>query len=102
MDRNYNMKFAKRFLQDVISNKLNFVKLIENTVIGKDINNIYNMLLFKHNGRYYRKFYSTKKSESHIPPFVTYDNEIECEEVIPVEKTITTYESVKRKDINEI
>jgi len=89
------MKFTKKFLQYLIVDNNNQAELIEDTIIGVDINRNYHMMIFKYKNRLYRKYYNCNKSGVYPLPLEYDNNKIECEEVIIVEKIMTVYENIK-------
>ena len=50
------MKFTKEFLQYLIVDN-NQAELIEDTVMGIDVNNVFHKIIFKYEDRLYRKYY---------------------------------------------
>jgi hypothetical protein len=54
--------------------------------------------VFKYDGKFYRTHYSVGATEQQDErPYEYEDDEIECEEVFPVEKTVTVYLSAEER-----
>lgn len=91
------MKFTKEFLQYLIVNENDHAELIEDTIIGSCVNNVYHMMIFKYEEHLYRKYYNCGKSGFHPLPFKHDENEIGCEEVEQIKRSIIMYEHVDTK-----
>lgn len=81
------MKFSKEFLQD------DGGETVYDKVIGRRRWSLDRERVFKHEGRYFRTRYSVGATENQDErPYEDEDDEIECVEVFPVEKTVIVYE----------
>jgi len=92
------MKFKKEWLQELAYEDYdkNEVKIIENKIYDTSRWSIHYELIFEFEEKLYRTFYSTGATEQQCEePFEYEPPEIECEEVIPVIKNITVYETKK-------
>lgn len=83
------MKFTKNFLIDSLDDE-------ENTILDEITDNsrwsIHHRRVFKHDGKMYETFYSVGATEYQDEGPYEYDNaEIECREVVAVERVITMY-----------
>jgi len=88
------MKFDTEYLIDLVGGEYPDDE-IEDEIIDNGRWSIYYRMIFKHEGKFYETFYSrgaTEQQDEH--PYDNEDDEIECDEVIPIEKIITVY---KRK-----
>jgi len=90
------MKFTKEFLLNVLEDYNDEADKISCKIIGHRRWSIDNLLIFKYQEKYYQVAYSYGSTECQDEsPFEYADNEIECTEVRPVQKTITVYEAVE-------
>lgn len=81
------MKFSKEFLQDEGG------ETVYDKMIGRSRWSLHYERVFSHEGRLYLTRYSFGATESQDErPYEHEDDEIECVEVFPVEKTVTVYE----------
>ena len=86
------MKFTKEFLQDLVSHELD-VEVIKDELIENDRWSLHYSMIFKLDGKFYETYYQRGATEQQDEQPYEYDNnEIDCYEVFPVEKTITIYE----------
>lgn len=92
------MKFEKEWLKDLVWGD---IPKEEATVVEKELvdtsrwSNIYE-IVFKVEDKFYSSSYSVGATEMQDEqPYEYDDDEIECCEVVPVEKTIIVYEAVK-------
>jgi len=97
------MKFKKEFLQSLLYEDISEEDMEEDeiTVVEKKLidtsrwSNIYN-LIFSFRRKFYQTGYSVGATEQQDErPFEYAEDEVECKEVVPVEKTITIYEEAK-------
>lgn len=90
------MKFTKEFLQDIVWDNNNDVDVVYTTLIDTSRWSLHYEQVFEYQDKYYITYYSVGATESQDESPYEYDtDEIECTEVIPVEKTITVYEVAK-------
>ncbi len=90
------MKFKKEFMQEVAYNEAEGVKIIENNIVDNSRWSVIHKIVFSFNGKFYESSYSVGATEQQDESPYEYDNdEIECSEVKPVNKTITVYEKIK-------
>ena len=81
------MKFSKEFLQDEGG------ETVSNKIIGRNRWSLRYERVFSHEGHYYLTRYNSGATESQDErPYEHEDDEIECVEVFPAEKTVTVYE----------
>lgn len=89
------MKFKREFLQALAWDDYdeNEVKEIQSNITDISRWSIHYTSVFQFQDKYYRTHYSVGATESQDEsPYEYDDDEIECKEVIPVEKVITVYE----------
>lgn len=94
------MKFKKEDLESLAykDEPENF-KIIEDIICGHRRWSVDHSLVFKYKDKFYKTNYSHGATEAQDEsPYEHDDNEIECQEVIPIEKTIMTYESLDGKE----
>lgn len=90
------MTFTKEFLQNDLYNSANTV-LDEITSHGRW--SVSHRRIFRHEGRFYETRYSAGATETQDEaPYDYADDNIECPEVVPVEKLITVYDPVKPRE----
>lgn len=92
------MKFKKEFLQGLAGDDYDSdtVEIIYTDITDTSRWSIIYESVFKFDGKFYRTYYSVGATESQDErPYDYDDDEIECLEVFPVEKTITVYEVAK-------
>lgn len=98
------MKFQKEDLIELSyctdpNDGFNDFKVVSNEMVGRSRWLINYELIFRHNEGFYRTRYSLGATESQdYSPYEYEPDEIECEEVFPVEKTITVFKSKKQLD----
>ena len=81
------MKFSKEFLQD------DGGETVYDKIIGTRRWSVDHERVFSYEGRFYLTRYSEGATESQDErPYEYEDDEIECVEVFPFEKTVTVYE----------
>lgn len=88
------MKFKKEFLQDLAygEHDKNKVSIICDKIVGESRWAIKYEIVFKINDKYYMSHYSIGATEyTYDQPYEYEPEEIECDEVIPIEKTIIEY-----------
>ena len=92
------MKFDKSVLIDLLygdydNDGMKKAYVIENELISNDRWSLHYRMIFKYADKYYETFYSRGATEyQDEQPYEFEDDMIECDEVVPVEKTITVYE----------
>lgn len=88
------MKFKKEFLLDEI---MNTEAVVHTKIVDTSRWNIHYYMVFKHEGKLYGVYFSRGATEMQDEQPFEYDgDEIECDEVEAVQKTITVYEPVLR------
>ena len=94
------MKFTKEHLQEILWEGRG--KIIEDVVTDSGRWSIYHRFTFADDaaypGKIFRTSYSIGATEQQMEQPWEYEDEIECQEVVPVEKTITVYEPAKTTD----
>ncbi len=91
------MKFKKQDLVDMAWDDHNTdeYEVISKEIVDTSRWSIHHSLVFKKDDKFYRTGYSIGATESQDESPYEYDPDmIDCDEVIPVEKTITVYEKV--------
>lgn len=84
------MKFERSFLQDMGG------ETISDDITGHSRWSVHHRRVFKHDDKFYETHYSVGATESQDECPYEYDaDEIECVEVVPVERTVTMYEPVR-------
>jgi hypothetical protein len=92
------VKFNKRDLEELLEDDHGDFKKIKCDMVDKTRWSIVNELVFQYKNEFYKTTYSYGATESQDERPFEYDpEEIECEEVYPVQKTITVY--VPKKDL---
>lgn len=91
------MKFSKDFLQQLAwEDHDDNVEIISTELVDTTRWSLVYYQIFKIDGKFYETSYRTGATESQDErPYEYEDDEIECPEVVPVEKTITVYETKK-------
>ena len=90
------MKFKKEFMQKVAYDEAEGVKIIENNIVDNSRWSVIHKIVFSFNGKFYESSYSIGATEQQDESPYEYDNEeIECSEVKPVNKTTIVYEKIK-------
>lgn len=85
------MKFKKEYLQDLVYDEVDGV--IKDQITDTSRWSTHHEMVFKYEDRYYKTYYSVGSTEQQEEsPFEYDDDEIECKEVFPIEKTIIVYE----------
>jgi len=81
------MKFAKEFLQDMGG------ETIYDKIDDSSRWSITHERVFKHENKFYRTYYNVGATEMQDEsPYEWGKSEIECAEVIPIERTVVVYE----------
>lgn len=84
------MKFTKQFLLNTLDDK-RFVVL--DRIVGVGRWSVNYRFVFLHDGRFFETFYGVGATENQDEsPWEYAPDEIECQEVVPVEKMVTDYE----------
>lgn len=91
------MKFSKGFLQELaIGCHDKDTEIISDEIYDTSRWSVHHELIFKNLGKFYRTSYSRGATEyQDESPFEHDGDEIECDEVRPVERTVIVYEPVK-------
>lgn len=85
------MKFTKEFLLDILIDRP-----IQEKVTGARRGCIAYKRIFKYQGKFYATVYHKGlRNQRNITPYMFDPDEIECDEVRPVEKVVIVYEKVK-------
>ena len=86
------MKFKKQDLIDLLGGEESPLTEISNKIVDTSRWSIHHKLIFSFGGKFYQTHYSTGATECQDERPFEYDpDEIGCEEVLPVQKTITVY-----------
>ena len=92
------MKFKKDFLLELMDDNL----YVYDKIRSHGRWSVRHEWVFAHEGKFYKSFYSVGATEYQDESPYEYDgDEIECPEVMPVEKTIIVYEVVKALEDTE-
>jgi len=83
------MKFKKEYLQNVIQEEEG--ELINIKILDVSRSSANYRAIFRFNGRFYTTEYEAGDDES---PYEFEPDEIECDEVVPVEKTVIIYKNI--------
>lgn len=96
MSKNIIKKFPKTTLQELVSEEqVDGLEVISNTIVDHTRWSVVYEVIFKEDYQFYKVSYSVGATESQDEGPFEYDNdEIDCIEVAPVEKTIVVYEPV--------
>lgn len=92
------MKFAKTDLLEILWGDSEKYTEISDQIYDHSRWSVHHELIFQNlsNNKYYRSYYSVGATESQDETPYQYDeDEIECEEVFPIEQTITVYKTEK-------
>lgn len=93
------MKFKKEWLQGLVYRDHGEAEIIDDNIISTSRWSIHYVLIFKYENRFYRTSYNKGSTEyQDEEPFENDKDEIECIEVIPIQKTITVYEPKNKGD----
>lgn len=71
---------------------------IEDNIVGHSRWSVQHDVIFEHEGKYYRSWYQVGATESQDESPWEYENEVLCEEVCQVEKTIKVWEAIGEKE----
>lgn len=83
------MKFTKEFLQKMEGDT------VSDIMVGHSRWSVSHERIFKHEGRFFKTYYSVGATESqHEVPYEYERPEVECQEMRLVEKTVTVYENI--------
>ena len=84
------MIFTKEFLIDSLGDEKS---TIEDNITDVSRWSVHHRRVFKHEGKFYLTSYSVGATEMQDEsPYEYSDEDVECEEVVPVEKMVTVYE----------
>lgn len=90
------MKFKKEFLRELLWDDADGAEKVYDEITDTSRWSIHHWMVFKFNGKYYGTSYSVGATECQEEQPFEYDpEEIDCSELIPVEKKIIVYEAVK-------
>jgi len=89
-------KFPKDDLQELvgfpIGKGFDDYEVVQDKISGTRRWSIDHTMIFKHQGKFYRTHYSVGATESQDEgPYEYSDAEIDCDEVVPTQQTITVY-----------
>ena len=84
------MKFKGQDLRDMVWGDSESLTLIQDEIVGTSRWNTEHDVVFKFEGRYYRSDYRAAVGDGESDMW-SYEEEVECNEVFPVEETITVY-----------
>lgn len=85
------MKIPKNEMLDILDSE----DVISDTITGQRRWMTDHDLVFKYDGKIYMAYYEVPSTESQEGGFWEYEDEVECYEVVAVEKTVIVYEKVK-------
>ena len=88
------MKFSKELMLNILNGNA-AEEIVYDRVVDNTSWSIIYELVFKYNNKYYKTSYSVGATEYQDETPWEYNDEIECEEVEPIQKLITVYEKVK-------
>ena len=87
-------KFPKQFMLDMLWDESDDAEVIEDKITDNGRWSIHHKLIFKHKDKFYSTGYSVGATEMQDEGPWEDEDEVECTEVEPKEKTITVYVSV--------
>lgn len=97
------MKFNKAWLQDLVHGESATGEIIEKTIVDVSRWSIIYDMIFSANGKLYRTTYSKGATEQQEEAPFEYDPEdIECEEVVPQEKTVVAFVPASSVELDTI
>ena len=86
------MKFKAEELEDrILGNS------IKDEIVEHRRWSVTHSMVFEHEGRYYRTTYDVPSTEYQDCDHFGYQDEVECQEVIPVQRSFTVYIPVEKK-----
>lgn len=90
------MKFKKEFLRAVLDEDQDGAVVVENKITDQGRWSTHHYMVFSWDGKFYASGYSAGSTEQQEESPYEYDeDEIECAEVVPVEKVVVVYKQVK-------
>jgi hypothetical protein len=90
------MKFDKEILQELVYGDFDGYKVIQHKLIDNSRWSLVYEMIFQFEDKFYRTTYQQGATEQQDEsPYEYEDDNIECPEVFPVEKTIIVYEAKK-------
>ena len=95
------MKFSKQFMQDLVYDDYdpNEVSIIENEIYETSRWSVLYEMVFKYQDKFYKTTYSLPATEQQDETAYEYeDDEIDCVEVFPVEKTVVVYKPKQKEE----
>jgi hypothetical protein len=85
------IKFTKEFLKDELDLPYS---ALEDNIVDTSRWSIHHEIIFEHEGKYYKTYYSEGATEMQDERPWEYDKEIECTEVHQVDKVVKVWEAV--------
>ena len=93
------MKFSKDFLRELSYGDHENAVVVLHEITDTSRWSIHYKQIFKIDEKYYQTFFSVGATEiQDESPYEWDEDEIECEEVFPVEKTVIVYEPLKENN----
>ena len=89
------MKLPRAMMYDILLEMDEDVEIIEDKVLDVSRWSIRYELIFKFEGEFYRTDYSIGATEYQIEEPWDGELEVECTQVVPVERLVTVYETVQ-------
>lgn len=86
--------FEKDYMIDVLWGDVEGVEIVVNEIFDTSRWSTHHSLIFKKDGRYYRTSYSRGATEQQDEGPWEYEDQVECVEVEPYEKTVIEYREV--------
>jgi hypothetical protein len=91
----HKVMFDKELMYDILNEEQDGSTIIEDKIIGTSRWSIKHEFIFKLKDKFYLTQYQVGATESRDELPWEYEDKIECIEVSPVEKIITTYKPIK-------
>lgn len=89
-----SIKFDKSYMEEVLWNDAEDVEIVVNEIMDTSRWSTHYTLIFKKDGKYYQTSYSVGATESQDERPWEYEDEVECVEVEPYEKTVIDYREI--------
>ena len=86
-----SVKFKKDFLYDELGLPQS---AIEDRIVNHSRWSVHHEIIFEYQGKYYKTYYSVGATEYQDEWPWKYDDEVECVEVVQVEKTVKVWQPV--------
>ena len=91
------MKFKREDLQEMLWDEGGSLEKIQDKIIENSRWSILHSIIFKFDNKFYKSNYSIGSTEyQNERPWEYDEDEVECEEVVPVEKKVIIYEPIKQ------